>query len=142
MNNFGYEEGELCWRNGCHGVIAQGKTEGCSCFISSPCSACMTPKEYCPSCDWRSRDEDDTFNDCVVKYAPDKWTIEKWQPRPLDPRRLDYHSKSHSNSSMIKEGVYPNGMTSKEVEEKVRGTFGGRFESFGDGKFRYIAYTD
>ena len=43
---------------------------------------------------------------------------------------------------MIKEGVYPEGMTKEQVREKVKGSFGGRFESFGNGKFKYIAYTD
>jgi len=28
------------------------------------------------------------------------------------------------------------------VESVVKGTFGGRFEQFGGGKFKYIAYTD
>lgn len=43
---------------------------------------------------------------------------------------------------MRKTGVYPAGTTQAEVEAVVAGTFGGRFESFGDGKFDYIAYTD
>jgi hypothetical protein len=30
----------------------------------------------------------------------------------------------------------------KDVEQVVKGTFGGRFEAFGDGRFRYVAYTD
>lgn len=43
---------------------------------------------------------------------------------------------------MIKEGVYPEHLTRQEVEKEVKGTFGGRFEHFGNGKFKYIAYTD
>jgi len=43
---------------------------------------------------------------------------------------------------MIKEGVYPLHMSMEEVRQEVRGTFGGRFEYFKDGKFKYIAYTD
>ena len=43
---------------------------------------------------------------------------------------------------MIKEGVYPAALSREEVENEVRGTFGGRFEYFKDGKFKYIAYTD
>ncbi|WP_216675105.1 hypothetical protein [Paraburkholderia elongata] len=70
------------------------------------------------------------------------FVYEAWRPRPLDPTKLDWHSKPHSNASMIKEGVYPPDMTRAEVEEKVRGTFGGRFDYFGGGKFKYIAYTD
>jgi hypothetical protein len=43
---------------------------------------------------------------------------------------------------MIREGVYPDGTSQEQVRELVKGTFGGRFESFGGGKFRFIAYTD
>lgn len=143
---FGDEEGATCWRNGCLGVIALHDVEGCSCHIAPPCGACTTPREYCPVCDWQARDEDDTVNDFSVKYADKKQGLfgglSSWSPRPLDPRKLDWHSKSHSNSSMIKEGVYPEGMTQAEVLTHVKGTFGGRFEHFGNGRFKYIAYTD
>lgn len=67
---------------------------------------------------------------------------EAWEPRPLDPTKIDWYSKSHTNSSMIKEGVYPEGVTQQQVREAVSGTFGGRFEHFGNGRFKYIAYTD
>lgn len=30
----------------------------------------------------------------------------------------------------------------EEVSKVVNGTFGGRFEYFSDGKFKFIAYTD
>lgn len=60
----------------------------------------------------------------------------------LDPTKISWKSKPHSNSSMIKEGIYPEGTSRQEVEKEVAGTFGGRFEHFGDGKFKYIAYTD
>jgi hypothetical protein len=43
---------------------------------------------------------------------------------------------------MIKQGVYPEHMTLAEVEKEVVGTFGGRFEYFGGGRFKYVAYTD
>lgn len=43
---------------------------------------------------------------------------------------------------MIKEGVYPDGTTIQEVRKVVDGTFGGGFESFRNGKFKFIAYTD
>lgn len=62
--------------------------------------------------------------------------------RQLDNSKIDWHSLPHSGSSMLQRGVYPPGTTREQVEEKVRGTFGGRFERFGDGKFEYVAYTD
>jgi hypothetical protein len=43
---------------------------------------------------------------------------------------------------MLIDGVYPLGTTREEVVALVKGTFGGRFETFGNGKFRYVAYTD
>lgn len=143
---FGECEGETCWRDGCKGIISQHDVENCSCHINPPCGACTSPREYCLVCSWAAADEDDTFNDHTVKYTNKEHGIfgglESWKPRPLDPRKLDYHNLSHSNSSMIKRGVYPPEMTSKEVEEKIKGTFGGRFNYFGNGKFEYVAYTD
>jgi hypothetical protein len=62
--------------------------------------------------------------------------------RELDPTKIDWRNKSHTSATMIKEGVYPPSATREEVEALVRGTFGGRFESFDNGRFRYIAYTD
>jgi hypothetical protein len=141
---FGEQEGETCWRDGCQGVIANRPSENCSCHISPPCGSCTAAREYCPKCDWRACDEVEKFNDFVCKINPadraGAWL--SWKPRPLDPRKLDWRSKSHTHSSMIKEGVYPPDMTQAEVEKAVRGTFGGRFERFRDGEFKYIAYTD
>ncbi len=63
--------------------------------------------------------------------------------KELDPSKINFRTKCHTSSSMIKEGVYPIGTTQEQVIEAIgEGTFGGRFESFGDGKFKYIAYTD
>lgn len=62
--------------------------------------------------------------------------------RPLDDTTIDYQIKVHTNSSQICEGVYPEGTTQDEVRAKVNGTFGGRFEQFGNGRFKFIAYTD
>lgn len=153
MIKFGDEEGATCGRNGCRGVIAQRAIENCSCHISPPCGACTTPREWCPGCDWSAEEEDRSFyfNElrCVAVSKEDAKLgmfggvpLKKWNLRALDTTKIDYHSKSHSNSSMIREGVYPEGTRQADVEDKVRGTFGGRFEQWGGGKFRYIAYTD
>ncbi len=91
-------------------------------------------------CGWEARKE--IINDYVVTTNTKSHIYEAWKPRPLDPTKIDWHNKPHSNASMIKEGIYPEGTTRAQVEEKVVGTFGGRFERFGDGKFKYIAYTD
>jgi len=141
---FGDQVGAQCWRNGCAGIICERIVDGCcSCHISAPCGFCTTNREWCPECGWKASDHEYHFNGYIVtpgENPEDAW--KSWKPRPLDPRQIDWHSRSHSNSSMIKEGVYPPGTTANDVVEKVRGTFGGRFESFGGGKFKYIAYTD
>ena len=136
----GYVEGDVCNRNGCHGIVAEHPVENCSCHIDPPCSECTSDRSYCSECDWEGKD-DVRIND-YVGYVNNDSTYPMWTPRHLDPSKLDWHSKPHSNSSMIKEGVYPEGMGIKDVEKEVAGTFGGRFEYFRDGKFKYIAYTD
>lgn len=142
----GYSEGEICGRNGCHGVIAARESENCSCHINPPCGACTAPREECPECGWRLEDDETTFNDFKVGpvRADGSWT--HYRPRPLDPTKIDWRSKGHTHFSMIKEGVYPQSADDKAdriaVEAEVRGTFGGRFNHFGDGRFEYVAYTD
>lgn len=144
----GQLEGEVCRRNGCDGVIRVARPEGCSCHIDPPCSACTEPREYCPDCDWCATDDEVAFNGFLVRPSNPKGAWSSYRPRPLDSSRIDWHSSSHTNSSMVKDGVFPFGTTKAEVENKVRGTFGGRFERFYEGSevrhgsFKYIAYTD
>lgn len=59
----------------------------------------------------------------------------------LEPGKWGRRSFGHTNSSMRVVGYYPDVMSRSDVERKVQGTFGGRFEHFGDGTFEYIAYT-
>jgi hypothetical protein len=54
----GYCEDDVCGRNGCKGILKLRPVENCSCHISAPCSACTTPGEYCPECDYDAREED------------------------------------------------------------------------------------
>lgn len=143
----GYEAGDICRRNGCTGVIVEGeRRNACSCHINPPCGACTEPREHCPECDWRMVDDETPFNDWKVGpvKASGAWT--HYRLRPLDPTKIDWHSKAHTNSSMIKEGVYPQSgdeaADRKTVEAVVKGTFGGRFKRFGNGMFEYVAYTD
>lgn len=146
---FGDEEGAVCWRNGCQGVIALDPVEGCSCHISPPCSQCTEPREFCGVCGWHASEEDEHLNGFVITHDKTKPKvggypmIAKWERRPLDPRKIDYHLISTgSGCTQIAEGVYPEGTTSEEVRAVVDGTFGGRFDSFGNGKFRFTRYTD
>lgn len=145
MIEFGTLEGEVCWRNGCQGILLEAGSEDCSCHIAPPCGSCTTPREFCPECDWHAKDEGEKINGFIENkgktYPLSHQPI--WERRPLDPRKLDYHCKSTGTGfTMVKEGVYPEGMTRETIEREVRGTFGGRFEYFGGGKFKYTCYTD
>lgn len=50
--------------------------------------------------------------------------------------------EAHSNSSMKITGTYNEGMTKEKIEPTIKGTFGGRWEYFQNGRYSYIAYTD
>jgi len=55
----GTEEGQVCGRDGCTGVIEllpEGDG-GCSCHISPPCGFCLSSMPECPECHWREGDE-------------------------------------------------------------------------------------
>lgn len=141
MDKLGYCEGDICHRDGCQGVIAEGDREdGCSCHINPPCSACTTPRNFCPVCDWQEKDDPLVIMEVKTIYVADGFVERK--KRVLDPTKIDYRIEGHSNSSQKVIGVYPEGTSSKEVEAVVKGTFGGRFNSFSGGRFEYIAYTD
>ena len=141
MSNFGQKEGETCWRNGCQGVIKVAEVENCSCHINPPCGQCTDPREYCPECDWRAKDEDIRDYAITVDANTGMWLGPK-KEHPLDPRRISYHSRSHTGSSMIKEGICPEGTSRDELVKELSGTFGGHFEYFTGTTFKYIAYTD
>lgn len=59
----GTEEGEVCARNGCVGVIALGyEGDGCSCHINPPCNYCLSSYRHCPECEWDERDQEDAYH--------------------------------------------------------------------------------
>ena len=109
----------------------------CSCHISAPCAACVDQKLTCDACGFK--DDPEPHRD--VPVAPGL-AMREYAPRPLDPTKIDWRNEIHTSSSMIKKGVYPEGVSQEEVRKVVNGTFGGRFEYFADGKFKFIAYTD
>lgn len=52
----GTEEGQLCRRDGCPGVIElvpDPALEGCSCHLNPPCGYCTSIMPECPICQWR-----------------------------------------------------------------------------------------
>lgn len=124
----------------CKSEALEHPIENCSCHISPPCSACTAPRLYC-ECGWEEKDEVvRQMNDYV--YKEHNGRTYDFKLRELDPTKIDYHSKSHTHFTMIREGVYPPDTTREQVEAVVRGSFGGRFEHFGGGKFKYVVYTD
>jgi len=153
----GYCVGEICNRGDCKGVIKQHDSDyGCSCHINPPCSFCETPREYCDECDWDAHEEQLQILD---SYKPtqdqlDKWAADRKKAEEADAyfrnlmngteaiTEFTYRKKSHTHFSMLVEGVYTPEMTSQQVYEKVKGTFGGRFKRFNNGRFEFVAYTD
>jgi len=141
---YGYAEGDVCGRGGCEGVIHVERTEPCSCHINPPCFACVEAPAICNVCGWDEREDPTCVRDYDtlvyggygLAFTP---IVKK---RVLDSTKIDYAIHGHSGSSQKCVGVYPEGTTRAEVEHRVRGTFGGRFEQFGNGTFTYIAYTD
>lgn len=140
-------EDEPCNRNGCAGVIKLEPVENCSCHISPPCSACVDQAAFCPVCEWNSAEEV-VINNYVVQVDKDTGAYKSWALRPLDETKIDWRWASHTNSSMIKEGVYPAGIKYEDLLKAINGTFGGRFEYHAKpengrpGRFKFIAYTD
>lgn len=131
------EEGDKCPEKDCGGIMFFPKSENCSCHISPPCGSCTDIKLTCRECGYEEIPEHHHW----IQVAPGL-SMREDAPRPLDNTKVDYRIKMHSGCSQICEGVYPEGMASAEVRKVVDGTFGGRFESFGEGKFKFIAYTD
>lgn len=138
----GVDEGETCRRDGCAGKIKHRPVENCSCHINPPCGSCTDPRAYCEECDWDERDDVKTMMNGFHVQQNKSGLITTYQRRELDRTKIDWHSKTHTNPSMLKEGRYPEGTTPAEVEKLVKGTFGGRFDRFSNGLFTYIAYTD
>lgn len=48
----GTEEGSICSRNGCEGVIQFYRDGECTCFIAPPCGSCVDAYRGCPVCGW------------------------------------------------------------------------------------------
>lgn len=56
--------------------------------------------------------------------------------------RFTHNTTEYSSSSQKVTGTYVDGVTRDEIEKVVKGSWGGRFDHFGDGTYVYIAYTD
>ena len=57
--------------------------------------------------------------------------------------QLDYTISNDTLSSQKVVGTYdPETVSKADVEQAVKGSFGGRFLKFENGIFEYIAYTD
>ena len=161
--NEGYLKGEKCNRNGCEGIIAEHYTDTCcSCHNNPPCSHCTTSREYCPVCDWSGRDEQiETESKITESYGYagmpglsyyNSEGANTYRSRVLKmmsgqmarPNTLMYVNEGHTHFSMIKKGIFPEGMKREDLLKEINGTFGGRFQYYNadTGVFNFIAYTD
>lgn len=153
--DYGTETGEMCNREGCAGIIEQYETDSqCSCHIHPPCSYCVDDRHYCPICNWQGIDEQNKlpnylhpsgaqglYNRMMDREYNYRLKIDEMRSGKRPIVEIEWYPQGHTNFSMKKIGVYPKGKE-EEVRKLVEGTFGGRFEQFGNGKFIYIAYTD
>jgi hypothetical protein len=143
----GTEKGKTCNRNGCTGIIDEEEKRSCSCHINPPCSSCTDDRAYCPECGWSGREEQIGYEKNIYKKTQPTQPLYKTYTEKLnelDKTKFGYIAKGHTHFSMIKEGFFEEGMTRRDVYEKVKGTFGGRFEYFRENSrsFKFIAYTD
>ncbi len=141
MVNGYYEEGDKCTECG-KGRFEYVKDGVCYCHISPPCSACTNSFLQCTECGFEPDEPDYADVPIVPNYLGVGISSREYKPKPLDNTKIDYRTTTHTASTMIKEGVYPKGTTREAVEKVVKGSFGGRFEYFAEGMFKYIAYTD
>lgn len=131
-----YEEADICPE--CHkGHLYYPPVINCACHINPPCSACTNRNLTCDTCGYEPEEPEAVDIPITSGLA-----MREYKPKPLDPSKIDYRTKMHTAGSMIKQGVYPAGTSEEEVEQVVKGTFGGRFNRFGNGTFEYVAYTD
>lgn len=161
----GYLKGDTCNRDNCQGIIDEHDSDGCcSCHINPPCSWCETSREYCPECGWDGEQEQreankvdmsnyykgfgskqmhDDYHEQERKRKEFKDDFDLMYRGLKDVEKLIIMHASHTHFSMIVKGVYPKGSETRDsLIEKIKGTFGGRFEHFNDFSFKYIAYTD
>ena len=174
--------GEKCNRLGCVGIIDEHyQDDSCSCHINPPCSACTTPREYCPVCEWDAQEEAQEQWSAQLA-AQKKWLttpeglayqdreIERQQNNdianklfwakfrgevPVTVFETRIHGHTHFSQKVngifpakIENDTWPYSATAKElvndaeIMNKIRGSFGGRFENINKQSFVYIAYTD
>lgn len=142
MSQLGYTDGDICGRDSCFGVIKLHKVVNCSCHINPPCYSCTSATHFCPACGWEESDDPLCVREASKYYIGGPTPFVERKSRVLDPTKIDYIIEMHSNASQKCIGVYPEGTTRAEVEARCKGSWGGRFESFGNGRFVYIAQTD
>lgn len=153
----GYATGEVCRRNECGGIIAEHDKDGCcSCHINPPCDYCTTPNTYCPVCGWDDAEEQRSApayklsDEEAARYKAERDKQDEWLADfnkmwhgNKEAEKLIIRKESHTHFSMKVFGVHPEGYTLTEDDmQKIRGSFGGRFEQRGETRFIYIAYTD
>lgn len=112
----GVLEGEQCNRNECKGILEEHDSDGgCRCHISPPCSYCTTSREYCPTCEWDSQEEEREEDNKrpKVEYVPPVYKRPTFED--LDSSKIAWIISGGWHSGMKVKGVYPKGTTSEEI---------------------------
>ncbi len=144
MENIGYTTEDRCNRNGCVGIIEEYAKEGaCSCHINPPCSYCVNDNHFCPICNWDGLEDQRSYTPNLqqAEYQRREAFYKKYNSsEPIE--EYEARTEPHTHFTQIVIGVFPPTMSKTELAEKVKGTFGGRFERLTESRFKYIAYTD
>lgn len=126
----------------CGGEMEYKRQSECTCHLAPPCSSCTDAILTCKECGCEEAREPEPPSPPKKEYAPYIFKTLEQRIAELDKTQISWVEMSHSSCSMKKVGIYPEGTTREQVEKLVAGTFGGRFNSYGSGRFEYIAYTD
>jgi len=120
----------------------------CSCHINPPCGSCTSAVLTCAGCGFEDDSPDESYRlISPPTEAPYLYEMVE-KEKPLDATKISYRIRAHTHFSQKCVGVYPEAdydtpaAAQAAVLKKVKGTFGGRFDKFGGGKFTYVAYTD
>lgn len=119
---YGIYKGEVCGRDGCNGIIQEREIDGCcSCHISSPCSYCETPKEFCPECGWDANEEMNAyFEKNKKRYPPANFVYKTPQQKfdELPDGKFGAVIWGYFGTGMVVKGKHPN-MGRQEILQRL-----------------------
>lgn len=141
----GYEEGEICNRGGCAGLIEINDEGCCSCHISPPCSYCVDDKHFCPECGWSGREEQHYVSPVLYALPPlyeYRSPTERFNALKGDKVEWVDITPKENYYFMVEKGKYPEGTTREEILSHFDVCFGYAYLHMSEGVFEIKYYTD